>query len=532
MRSPVLAITWQLWSPHRWALAATVILLLSMALLLQLQPFDPLEAQDLKFHPALFSVLFAFELAVVAGGVSFGAEMPLEASASGYPSWMFTLPVSTHTLAFWPMLQGVVVIAGLGEAWTQFVLRPAGFAVPPGLAAALLAAIVAALQALLWMPFPLPWLRLIVAVLLMPLLFTLPLFWNAFELDQTVLMGVLVGLIPVAYGVAFVGVSLARCSADAQWRWLPRRASGALECAAQAFSSPAQAQFWLEWRLHGKSVFLTMGAFLLYPVVLLLFLLDPVRIGGEICRGMFYLPLLEAFLVGHGLGKVSPWWKGQRGVASFIAARPLSSTAVVAAKFKVAGLRTLIAWGMILVLLAFVLVYLSQYREIPNWGDLLLQRFSALEGVALLALLVGFTWILLIQNFCIPLSGRKWIGYLSAAGYFLLLMVLLTLGGHPEYSDLYLALLPWVAGGLIVLKLFLAAWIFRTLYRRGLASPRTLALGTGLWLGGVLLLFAFLVWFIPTERISLFWLAFAAILLLPLARPAAAPLALEWNRHR
>jgi hypothetical protein len=531
MRSPVLAISWQIWRRHRWVLAGTILLLLSIAFLFQVQPFGSLDARDLELHRIFLSMLFAFLLTYVAAAFAFGAEMPLEASASGYPSWMFTLPVSTHTLVFWPMLQSVLVIGGLGEAWAQFVLRPAGFTVEPGLAAALLGAFVAVLQAILWMPFPLPWLRLFAAVLLMPVLITLPQLWYMLYLDQTILVGVLLGLIPVAYVAAFVGVSRARSSAGAEWRWLPRRVSNAPERALRPFSSPAQAQLWLEWRLHGKWVFFILGSFFLYPIVLLLFFLDPVQSGGEICRGLFTFPLLEAFMVGYGLGKVSPWYPPVKGLSSFIAARPLRSTTIIAAKFKVALLRTLAAWGMTLVLLLAILVYLGQYKGMRNWGDLVLGRLSPLEGVVVLMLLIGLTWLLLIQNLFVALSGRKWIGYLSGGVGFLLLMAVASYFGHPERFNLR-ASLPWVAGGLIVLKLFLAGWFFRALHRRGLVSAPALALGAGVWLGAVLLVSSLLIYLSPTERIPTSWYAFGAVLLLPLARPAAAPLALEWNRHR
>jgi hypothetical protein len=530
MRSPVLAISWQIWRRHRWVLAGTILLLLGIAFLFQVQPFGSLEARDLELHRVFLSMLFAFLLTYVAAGFAFGAEMPLEASASGYPSWMFTLPVSTHTLVFWPMLQSVLVIGGLGEAWAQFVLRPAGFSVEPGLAAAFLGAIVAVLQAILWMPFPLPWLRLLAAVLLMPALITLPQLWSVLYLDPTVLMGVLLGLIPVAYGVAFVGVSRARSSAGAEWRWLPRRSRSASERVLRPFSSPAQAQLWLEWRLHGKTVFLTLGAFFLYPIILLFFL-DPVVSGREICRGLFTFPLLDAFLMGYGPGRVSPWYPHQAGVSSFIAARPLRSTTIIAAKFKVALLRTLAAWGMTLVLLLAMLVYFGQYKGMLNWGDLVLGRLSPLEGVVVLVLLIALTWLFLIQNLYVALSGRKWIGYLSGGVGFLLLMAVAFFFGDPERFNPR-ASLPWVAGGLIVLKLFLAGWFFRILQRRRLVSATALALGAGLWLGTVLLVFGLLVYLRPDERLPLHWLALGAVLLLPLARPAAAPLALEWNRHR
>jgi hypothetical protein len=54
----------------------------------------------------------------------------------------------------------------------------------------------------------------------------------------------------------------------------------------------------------------------------------------------------------------------------------------------------------------------------------------------------------------------------------------------------------------------------------------------GLWLGAALGLVAVLVWLIPSNYLPLYSAALGVVLFLPLARLAAAPLALAWNRHR
>src|SRR5262249_20721925 len=197
-----------------------------------------------------------------------GSEMPLEGTASGYPSWMFTLPVRTRELVLWPMLQGMAVVALLGEVWAQGVLRPCGYEVPLGIPAALLAAVVAMMQALLWMPFPLPWLRLVVALLVMPPLVILPQFWFVAELDRVALFVVLGGLLPLAFVVALFGVTRARsgAGAGASWQWLAGRTGRAARREATPFSSPESGQVWLELRQPGQSGFLTPGGILLLSV--------------------------------------------------------------------------------------------------------------------------------------------------------------------------------------------------------------------------------------------------------------------------
>ena len=62
--------------------------------------------------------------------------------------------------------------------------------------------------------------------------------------------------------------------------------------------------------------------------------------------------------------------------------------------------------------------------------------------------------------------------------------------------------------------------------------PRALAGWLTAWLFAALALFAGLAWLLPPGLVDAAGCAFAAVLTVPLARLALAPLALEWNRHR
>src|SRR5205807_542437 len=77
-----------------------------------------------------------------------------------------------------------------------------------------------------------------------------------------------------------------------------------------------------------------------------------------------------------------------------------------------------------------------------------------------------------------------------------------------------------------------AAWIATRLDRSQLLGDRALVLGATCWLVAVLALYGVLVWFFSTPFVARYVLALIAILAVPLARIAAAPLALAWNRHR
>ena len=91
---------------------------------------------------------------------------------------------------------------------------------------------------------------------------------------------------------------------------------------------------------------------------------------------------------------------------------------------------------------------------------------------------------------------------------------------------------PLIAAVLILLKLSAAVWIAVRLHDKRLLSGRTLVIGAVCWDVAVFALYGVLVWIVPLVLIPNYVLALVAILEVPLARLAAAPLALAWNRHR
>jgi hypothetical protein len=90
----------------------------------------------------------------------------------------------------------------------------------------------------------------------------------------------------------------------------------------------------------------------------------------------------------------------------------------------------------------------------------------------------------------------------------------------------------WAAPAAVVLKLLLAGLALRALFRRRLVTARALGAWLTAWLVFAVALFGLLTWLVPPGLASLTGLALASVLLVPLARPALAPLALEWDRHR
>ena len=96
---------------------------------------------------------------------SFGLTGDLAARQSMYPARMFTLPVTTAALAGWPMLYGTAAMAILWLATALLARWPWGIEVPLVWPALLAAVFLAWTQVLMWMPYGLRGLRVIVTVL-------------------------------------------------------------------------------------------------------------------------------------------------------------------------------------------------------------------------------------------------------------------------------------------------------------------------------------------------------------------------------
>jgi hypothetical protein len=85
---------------------------------------------------------------------------------------------------------------------------------------------------------------------------------------------------------------------------------------------------------------------------------------------------------------------------------------------------------------------------------------------------------------------------------------------------------------LVLLKMTAAIVIARRLSRAGLISDRMLVAGAAGWAAIVFILHGVSVWWAATPVLPRYVFLLIAILAVPLARIAAAPLALDWNRHR
>jgi hypothetical protein len=359
----------------------------------------------------------------------------------------------------------------------------------------------------------------------------------------------------VAYIFAIQGLSRARAGNDGEWL---RTFTDRLAQRSQAwlhwpfgkrsrFRSASTAQLWHEFRRNAIALPL-MLSFVSLPMMALIL---PASIDADASRNLMFssatltppmlglvilvsLFILLSGLYGASMGKFDIWGKEQ--IPAFFAIRPMSSPQFVLVKMAGAALGSLFSWSWFVILfLTWAAVEASSLN--PNQSlvrtslaQATLRDFS-IFGLALLGLL-AMSCRDLVVGMWTTLLGRKW--FTIAIGFaFMALFGLAGFAGqwfyrHREYLPTLLTYLPWLLAVLLLLKLVLSGWIIRELHRRHLASRKSIRDALAVWATACAVLVAIVYCFVTVTPT----IALGVVLSVPLARIAAAPLALHFNRHR
>jgi hypothetical protein len=543
MNSPAAAIAWELRRRHRWGLLAIAGYLLVLATI-KLLILEPGQGIDFESAPGFalavvvpLTTTFMYFLAVF----SFGLAGDLAARQSMYPARMLTLPVTTAALVRWPMLYGTTAMAVLWVATRLLAVWPSGFDIPMIWPALLAASLVAWTQALTWMPYALPGLRVIVTVLWLAVIDAVVMVALEYKAPESVMLAILAPHVPLAYLTARFAVGRARRGDVPDWRRLftPLGQIGDARTRREHFPSPARAQMWFEWRQHGRSLPAMVGILLPFELALLFVFSETPIIVFETLLAVLLTPPFMASFVAATVSK-SNAGSDSHGVTPFIAARPLTSASLIAAKLKATIWSTLAAWLLVLVAIPMALRLSGTSPMVIDWARQLGDTVGTPRAIVIALLgIVGFmasTWKQLVQSLYLGMSGREWVVKASVFVALAFLTVSVPLGYWVIGSRVVMAslwtLMPWILAGLVCLKLSAAGWIATRLHDRRLLSDRTLVIGAACWAVAALSLHGLLVWLLPTEVFRSYFLALVAILAIPLARLSAAPLAFAWNRHR
>lgn len=545
MPSHTLALGWEFRRRHRWPLIGIAAYLLVLAAV-KLLVFGPADAIRLVTPDGRAGVLIAplsttylYYLAVF----SFGFAGDLAARQSNFPARLFTLPVRTRSLVRGPMLHGSGAVAILVLAATLLARWPWHIDVPLVWPAVLAAVFLAWTQALTWMPYGLPGVRVIVTVLWLVSLDVIVILAVHYHVSEPVMLAILAPQLPLAYLTACYAVGRARRGDVPDWRPvftgrfgkadpLPRR--------HQRFSSPGRAQLWFEWRRQGWTLPGWVAILLPFELSLLWLARNAPAFVFEILVVVFFTPPLMAAFAATTVSRSNPGARHHYGVPPFMATRPLTSAAIIAARLRMAMWSTLATWLLVLAAVPLALAWSSTWPTVSDWTHETLDIFGMPRAIvlALLALsaLMASTWKQLVQGLFVGLTGRAWIirSSVMAALVFVVFVgpAAQWLEDHKSAQGLLWAEAPAILAALVGLKMLAAAWVAARLARSGLLSDRALVSGAVIWAAVVLALYGVLGWLVSGPLIPRFFLALVAILLVPLARVSAAPLALAWNRHR
>jgi hypothetical protein len=544
VRSPAAAIAWEFRQRHRWGFVACAayLLVLGAIKLVVLERWLHIHLDSGESFAVMVMVplvaAFTYSLAVF----TFGLDADLGARVSMYPRRLFTLPVRTAGLAGWPMLYGSVVVMILWLALRIVGLWPTGVEVPWIWPALLAASLLAWTQALTWMPYPLPGLRIIVAVLWLGTIDTTAILALHFKAPESLMLWIIAPQIPLAYLAARFAVGRARRGEVPDWRGAFASISRIARVASNRqvyFKSPARAQTWFEWRRYGRSLPAWVAILLPFELVLLWAAGNSTSLIFTTLVALLITPPFVAAFAAAAVSNSSSSAGDSYVVTPFIATRPLTTAELVGCKLKMAMSSTAVAWLVVLVAIPVALEFSGTSAIVlDRW-----HRVSEIVGmpravVLLLLVLAGCiaaTWTQLVQSLYIGLTGRASLikgSVLLAVGFFFLF------GPFAEWiiesrrlGELWSAL-PLIFAVLVGIKMIAVVCVGVRLYQRRLVTDRTLVSGAALWCAAVLVLYGVLVWLLDAPHIPHYLMMLVAIFAIPLARLSAAPLALAWNRHR
>lgn len=545
MRSPARAIAWELARRHRFGLAAIAgyLAVLAARRLLAAGSGGPFYLAGGGLFAAAVNVPATAALFYLVAAASFGFDGDFAARRSIYPARLFALPVSSTALALWPMLWGTAAAAATWLALARLVVWPPALDVPLGWPALWLAATAAWTQLLAWASYPFRGLRVVAAVVVLVSVEAVAIVALELRPPEWLMAAIFAPQLPLAFLAARAAVARARRGEVPDWsRALagPGRRRASSLGRRRPFRSAAAAQAWFEWRQHGVS--LPAWVALLLPFALaLLFAPSETAVFVHLGLGFACLtPPVVASFVGVAGGRATRGAGAASGLSPFQATLPLTSSELVAAKLRTSIRSALLAWLVVLGAVPVALALAGRWSVVADDARWWSETIGAPRAGALALLALGYlalaTWKQLLKGLVVGLGGRA--GLVRAqvgATLALLTAAVLLYGLLRDRAGVRLALwnlLPWALALAALAKLAAASALVPRLARRRLVGERPLVAAAAGWTAAVLALHGVFLWFLDTPHLPHHVLLLVAIVAVPGARLAAAPLALAWNRHR
>jgi hypothetical protein len=536
------AILFGIWTRKRGMVGVSVALLAAATL------FASLAADLCSIYPALTAVAFVPCVGSFALLVDVFSVTNSRASRRGercFSPRLLALPVSTPSLALWPILMGALAAGLLFLLWRALVFAPLGFRFGWLWPASCVAVSLAAAQAIIWMFAQTPVRRLVMLSLMgigMGFLACADLLLEGVFSDwripaQRMALPV-IGLAACAMGV--LAVSRHRHGATQQvpfgsrvWATWRRR----LGLFTTDFSSTERALGWWEWKRTG----------LLLPAITIALLGVWLLINGSAAPlnknwtafailSALAIPGVAALAVGILLFKFDPWAENER-MPVFLAIRPRAAGDFLDAKLKNALVGAATAAALTLVVLTLAIPAWGNTRGIAEFWEEARQREPFLESFAapLLGVLYTlFLWKLLVRQWHWLALEWRWAPRLASFGAVFALAFAAWLAREFFLDPArFIRLLSWcfrVLEFVIVGKWIVSILILVLLARRGQLSWRHLRLPLGVFLAAAAAAFALSAFFL--RGIFSGWLQLALIVAasFPLSRIALTSAFLERRR--
>jgi hypothetical protein len=462
-------------------------------------------------------------------------------SAMGNPSRLRAFPATSAVVVAWQLLPAMVAMAL--ECLLTTIVFNVLFKVnwPLWGPALFMSVALAACAAMFWVTEKSPWHFMILGI---PVL-TVGGIWfhsryamifqkeSAAHMWREVTAGevaIMLATAGVSYYVAVLGVARSRCgefmSTPEFLRWLGRLLDPA-PAVGLTFQSPAQAQFWFEWRQKGWALPLLVVFALPFGFIMWgLFNRDPKELFAGATAAGAVLPI-GGLIIGLIFGNAGPA-DGKMEVGHFMATRPMSSPNLSRTMLKAAGISVLLAWVVwaTAFLALYTILLLAQVEPRPQLPREVGWWFFPLT-------LVG-TWLALTVMAVIGQAGRPTLLGILFCGLPGLSLGLLAFSQYvltPEARAQFGEGLTILVGAIFIVG---TIWAFAAARRRSLIGTPTVWVATGAWCGLCILLVLFwsqhrsehltspVPFFVPV-------IGLLALVVFPLA---AAPLALAWNRNR
>jgi hypothetical protein len=422
MRSPTVALTWEIWRRNRfWAtLTAALLVIGSIGVLALSTEADTAYRDDaisfLDNTLGGLAMLFVF-------GMFHYTELDPQTGAVGFPRRVFVLPVSSLHLVAVPLLMGVVslwFVLAVQFVWNGDISVRSAVG---------LGAFMVVYQTILWTCARLGSSRALV-IGIAAIWFIYMGFGGMRSTSEglsgpqnvfTIAMFAAVG--GAAFLVSWLHVARARCGGKRR----PGRPQSLIDTLADAmprrtrdFRSPVAAQVWMEWRRSGVVLPTVVAGILVFFVAPFCWILrSEADVTLRILLVVLAMPPILALPVGKGLSKPD-FWTTDLGLPPFLAVRPLSNRDFITIKMKVALLSATVTW---LLAFVFVLIWLPLVANLDG-ARRVFAGFQSLYGgtsyaVGLLFMfaLILLTWRFLVGGLWVGLSGSRKLFGLSAVPY-------------------------------------------------------------------------------------------------------------------